>query len=290
MTKNSTTNEQVLKASTDSQTSNSKGRGRGRSRGRGKGDQGNREFSNNSRGNDDQIQSRGRGRGTSKSKVECCRCHKLGHYATECYSKFHADKARGESSNFVEGAEAETLLKAFHHKERVDVEIWYVDTGCSNHMSGSKSSFSTLDEDFHSSVRFGDSSTVKVMGKGDIQIKTKNGFVELISNVFYVPELKCNLLSAGQLQEKGYVITIGKGSCEIYDFAKGSIVVIPMSPNRLFPLRIETSQPCLMIEQKDPSWLWHFSIWAFEFWWSEDSSAEEYGDRTSYNITYFQSL
>ncbi|KAH7576009.1 hypothetical protein JRO89_XS02G0275300 [Xanthoceras sorbifolium] len=48
---------------------------------------------------------------------------------------------------------------------------------------------------------FGDCSTVSVMGKGDIQIKTRNGYIETISNVFYVPDLKSNLLSAGQLQQ-----------------------------------------------------------------------------------------
>eukprot|EP00257_Ricinus_communis_P019757 XP_015578839.1 uncharacterized protein LOC107261771 [Ricinus communis] len=57
---------------------------------------------------------------------------------------------------------------------------------------------------FHSTVSFGDCSTVNVMGKGDIKIRTKNGFIETISNVFYVPDLKSNLLSAGQLQEKCY--------------------------------------------------------------------------------------
>jgi len=31
-----------------------------------------------------------------------------------------------------------------------------------------------------------------------------------------------------------------------------------MSSNRLFPLKIITSQPCLMAEIKDLSWLWHF--------------------------------
>jgi len=46
------------------------------------------------------------------------------------------------------------------------------------------------------------------MGKGDIEIRTKNDFVEIISNVLYVPDLKSNLLCVGQLQEKGYVITI----------------------------------------------------------------------------------
>ncbi|XP_061341344.1 uncharacterized protein LOC133287697 [Gastrolobium bilobum] len=143
-------------------------------------------------------------------------------------------------------------------EKKIEPDVWYVDTGCNNYMSGSKSSFSHLNENFQSTVSFGDHSTVKVMGKGDIKIKTKNGFVETISNILYVPNLKSNLLSAGQLQEKGYVITIKNGVCEIYDSARGAIAVIQMSSNRLFPLKIEGIQSSLMAEMKDPSWLWHF--------------------------------
>jgi hypothetical protein len=133
--------------------------------------------------------------------VECYRCHNFGHYASECYTKFPTNKEKGEKSNFAEEKEEETLLMTVHEKFQSDV--WYVDTGCSNLMCGSKSSFSYLDENFQSTVSFGDCSTVNVMGKGDIKIQTKNGLVEIISNVFYVPDLKSNLLSAGQLQEKG---------------------------------------------------------------------------------------
>nr|CAN76821.1 hypothetical protein VITISV_017285 [Vitis vinifera] len=113
------------------------------------------------------------------------------------------------------------------------------------------------DGGFHSTVSFGDCSTVNVMGKGDINIRTKNGFVETISNVFYVPDLKSNLLSAGQLQEKGYIITIQKGACEIYDPSRGAIAVVQMGSNRLFPLKIDSVQSFLMAEVKDLSWLWH---------------------------------
>ncbi|KAF2290491.1 hypothetical protein GH714_014094 [Hevea brasiliensis] len=125
-------------------------------------------------------------------------------------------------------------------------------------MCGSKSFFSHLNEDFHSTVRFGDCSTVNVLGKGDVKIRTKNGFVETIANVLYVPNLKSNLLSAGQLQEKGYVITFKNGACEIYDPKRGAIAIVPMNSNRLFPLKIESIHSCLMVEVKDPSWLWHF--------------------------------
>ena len=96
------------------------------------------------------------------------------------------------------------------------------------------------------------------MGKGDVKIKNKSGFVETISNVVYAPDLKSNLLSAGQLQEKGYVNTIQKGACEIYDLVRGAIAIVQMSSNRLFPLKIESIQTCFKTDMEDPSWLWHF--------------------------------
>lgn len=58
-----------------------------------------------------------------------------------------------------------------------------MNTGCSNHMAGSKSSFVYLSERFGLTVGFSDLSTVNVMGKGNIYFKTMNRCVETISNV-----------------------------------------------------------------------------------------------------------
>ena len=223
MNKRSAMEEHALKASTNStHSNNSRGRARARGRGRGHGERGNRYFNNNFKDNNDQSQGNGRGRDHYKSKVQCYRCHKFGHYASNCYTRLPNLKEKGESSNFIKEKEVESLLMAVEDAKDSEAEIWYVDTGCSNHMSGSKSSFSYLNKDFHSTVNFGDCSIIKVMGKGDIKMKTKNGFVETISNVLYVPNLKNNLLSAGQLQEKGYEIFISKGTCEIFDLVRGA--------------------------------------------------------------------
>ncbi|KAK2987329.1 hypothetical protein RJ640_023630 [Escallonia rubra] len=198
---------------------------------------------------DDHYEGKGRGQDQhfDKSKVECFRCHKFGHYRSECYTKLPNDKEKGEKSNFVEKKEVETLLMVVQAHKEPAADVWYVDTGCSNHMCGSKSSFSYLNEDFHSTVSFGDFSTVNVMGKGDVKIRTKNGFVETISNVLYVPDLKSNLLSASQLQEKGYIITIQQGACEIYDPTKGAIVVVEMSSNR---------SPTFVVQDMTPEEAW----------------------------------
>ena len=207
MNRSSTFEEQALKASTSTHSFNfrGKGRSRGQGRGRGRGDRGNRDGGSRD-GNKNLRMNSGRERDFDKSKVECFRCHKFGHYRSECYTRLPNDKE--EKSNFVENKEGETLLMVFQAEKESEKDVWYVDTGCSNHMSGSKSSFSHLNDNFHSTVSFGDCSTVDVMGKGDIRIKTKNGLIETISNVLYVPALKSNLLSVGQLLEKGYVITL----------------------------------------------------------------------------------
>ncbi|KAH0737668.1 hypothetical protein KY290_036373 [Solanum tuberosum] len=127
MNRNSTSEEQALKASTFI-PSNYRGRGRGR----GRGDRRNREGGRNFRVNDDN--GKGRGKNFDKSKVECYRCHKFGHYQSECYTRLPNEK--DEKSNFVESKETETLLMATQAHEEPLQDVWYLDTGCSNHMSG----------------------------------------------------------------------------------------------------------------------------------------------------------
>ena len=45
---------------------------------------------------------------------------------------------------------------------------WYLDSGASNHMTGSKESFSELDDDVTGTVKFGDGSRVAIQRRGTI--------------------------------------------------------------------------------------------------------------------------
>jgi hypothetical protein len=49
-----------------------------------------------------------------------------------------------------------------------------------------------------------------VEGKGNIRLEIE-GITQVISEVYYVPELKNNLLSIGQLQEKNLAILMQNG-------------------------------------------------------------------------------
>ena len=52
---------------------------------------------------------------------------------------------------------------------------WYLDSGASNHMTGSKVAFSELENDVTGKVKFGDGSRVAIRGHGTIIFRCQNG-------------------------------------------------------------------------------------------------------------------
>lgn len=53
--------------------------------------------------------------------------------------------------------------------------VWYLDNGASNHMTGNRAYFSKIDESITGKVRFGDDSCIDIKGKGSILFMSKNG-------------------------------------------------------------------------------------------------------------------
>ncbi|KAL5836715.1 hypothetical protein ACOSQ3_013884 [Xanthoceras sorbifolium] len=148
---------------------------------------------------------------------------------------------------------------ACHVNKETQQNMWYLDTGCSNHMCGDKKVFSDLDESFRNTVKFGDNSTISIMGKGNVTLQTKENSTHTISNVLFIPNLKTNLLSVGQLQEKGYEISIKDGVCRIQDAKLGLITQVNMKGNRMFPNYLHnTIHSCFSAKLQNEVWLWYF--------------------------------
>ncbi|XP_013589086.1 PREDICTED: uncharacterized protein LOC106297383 [Brassica oleracea var. oleracea] len=90
----------------------------------------------------------------------------------------------------------------FEDEENME-NVWYLDNGASNHMSGNRMFFYSLDKGITGKVRLGDDSRIDIKGKGSIKFVLKGGEKKTLSNVYYVPGLRSNIVSLGQATEAG---------------------------------------------------------------------------------------
>jgi len=70
------------------------------------------------------------------------------------------------SANFTkENISQSNLFLACNMAEEKSEDLWFLDSGCSNHMTGNLAMFSMLDESVQSQVTLGTDSKVSVMRK-----------------------------------------------------------------------------------------------------------------------------
>ncbi|XP_017426367.1 uncharacterized protein LOC108334958 [Vigna angularis] len=117
--------------------------------------------------------------------------------------------------------------------------IWYLDTGASNHMCENENFFYELTKVEAKFVSFGDNSKVAVKGRGTIQHIQINGRVGEIMDVYYVPELKNNTFSMGQIIEKGNSIFMKNQVLYLKDKHGRLTTQVKAKKNRLYELELK---------------------------------------------------
>ncbi|XP_014523446.1 uncharacterized protein LOC106779764 [Vigna radiata var. radiata] len=142
----------------------------------------------------------------------------MGHFSYECWfnkgkslKKDHnkeAHLAKEESDTELVMLMATTSTASYEPLNQ-EKPSWYLDSGCSNHMTCNKDWMINIDETRKSKVRVADNSTLQVEGIDNVVVKRKNGAFVIIKNVLLVPEMKCKLLSIRQLVENGFTMTMG---------------------------------------------------------------------------------
>ncbi|KAG6525725.1 hypothetical protein ZIOFF_015692 [Zingiber officinale] len=251
-----------------------RGRGRGLG-GRGRGRRGNEQVDRwNWHG---QGQARG-GWININNNIECYNCGKYGHVAKYCYSikcyncgklghiskDCRSEKRKEEPTNFLAEEDDEGLLLVTNIPETEikpscsDNSVWYLDTGASNHMCGNERLFKTLSKVESGSVSFGNASKVAIKGRGTIWHQQRNGQIGEIKDVYYVPDLKSNILSMGQLMEKGYSALLKDRELQLKDKLGRPIAQVEMKKNRMYKLELKIVQDkCMKLDLEDEAMKWH---------------------------------
>lgn len=125
-------------------------------------------------------------------------------------------------------------LGAEHKRE--DSNIWYLNNGASNHMTGQRSKFKELNEVVTGDVRFGDGSTVNIQGNGTVTFKCKNVEERICRQVYYILNLCNNILSMGQLSEGGNRVVLNGVFLCVYDEKGTFLMKVKRSENRLYKI------------------------------------------------------
>nr|GEU43200.1 retrovirus-related Pol polyprotein from transposon TNT 1-94 [Tanacetum cinerariifolium] len=120
----------------------------------------------------------------------------------------------------------------------VQIDLWYLDSRCSKHMTGDPSQLTNFVHKFLGNVKFGNDQIVKIIGYDDYQIENIT-----ILRVYYVEGLGYNLFSVGQLCDSDIEVAF-----------------------RLHTDMIASSLICLLSKaSKTKSWLWHRRLSHLDF-------------------------
>ncbi|XP_076283485.1 uncharacterized protein LOC143210476 [Lasioglossum baleicum] len=163
-----------------------------------------------------QVQHPSRETGVTKKKGidVCLKCGKPGHWARGC----RADKVNEQSNDNMPRGQALTAQATLClDQSQCNTEIWYLDSGATDHMCNKRQP---------QPVNVGKKNeSVYALGRGDINILAFDGMgwtEKHLSQVLFVPNLRCNLFSAGAALDKGLIQISTAEGCR---FEKNGIAV-----------------------------------------------------------------
>nr|GEX60126.1 hypothetical protein [Tanacetum cinerariifolium] len=138
----------------------------------------------------------------------------------------------------------------------VQIVLWYLDSGCSKHMTRNRSQLINFVHKFLGMVKFRNDHVAKIMGYGDYRMRNVT-----ISRVYFVEGLGHNLFSVGQFCDSNLEIAFRQHTCFIRNL-DGVDLLIGSRGKNLYTLSLQdmraSSPICILSkDSKTKSWLWH---------------------------------
>ncbi|XP_031273924.1 uncharacterized protein LOC116132414 [Pistacia vera] len=127
--------------------------------------------------------------------------------------------------------EEELLFTAMIVATKEQNDSWFIDSGCTQNMTGKKEMFTQL-EDMKGVVRLGNGDKVLIKGKCTNVVSTLKA-MKLIFDVLLAPNLSHNLMSTDQMMQKGFVFEFANNVCKVKDSNDVEFMNVPIR-NRSF--------------------------------------------------------
>ncbi|GFU07284.1 retrovirus-related Pol polyprotein from transposon TNT 1-94 [Trichonephila clavipes] len=135
----------------------------------------------------------------------CYICRKSNHLAKDCYYRNKNSPSTSQRNNSSRNGH---VFTSSHREEKLCDNIWILDSGASCHMAKESVWFKNISPEVMGIYLADKNSKMMSQGTGNVSAKTVstkhcNSINLTITDVSYVPQLRCNLLSVTCLMDKG---------------------------------------------------------------------------------------
>ena len=122
--------------------------------------------------------------------------------------------------------------------------VWYVDSGASNHMTSHGEWFQDMhDPQKPGFVETGDDTAHPIAHVGNVPLSMQDGKVKYLSDVLHVPQITKNLVSVGQMVEQGLQVWFNPDGFFVEEFNnKCRLVAKGKRSGRMFTLDVNVSE------------------------------------------------
>ncbi|KAL7171266.1 hypothetical protein ACSBR2_036000 [Camellia fascicularis] len=166
----------------------------------------------------------------SNKDIECHYWHEKGHMKRECRKLKNKEKKHNKSMDKKqEDTTAVTTddLMVVCEDDCINFvgqeSNWVIDSDASFHMTSRVDFFTTYTKGDYGCVQMGNEGLSKIIGMGDVCLKTNLGCKLLLKDVRLVPDIPLHLISIGKLADEDYNNKFGD---RIWKLTKGSLVVV----------------------------------------------------------------
>ena len=133
-------------------------------------------------------------------------------------------------------------------------ELWYLDSGCSKHMTGDANKFLVMTRTKHGNVTFGGDNKGTILGVGSVGKDLSSS----IDDVLLVKNLQHNLLSVSQLCDKGNRVIFESRTCLVQQLCDDKIIMRGRRIDNIYMVDLDcvtSSNAKCFIGKEEQSWL-----------------------------------